>query len=352
VHTDLPLFPARASTMAGQVDALFFYLLAVSSFFSVLIAVLVVFFAIRYRRRSENEVPPRIEGSVVLEIVWTVIPLGIALSFFFWGAKIYVAMNQPPRDALQVYVVGKQWMWKIQHADGQREINELHVPVNRPVQLTMTSEDVIHDFFVPAFRIKKDVLPGRYETLWFEATRPGRYHLFCSQYCGTNHSRMTGWVDVLEPREYQAWLSGGASAESLASTGAKLFAQHACNTCHRPDSLARGPNLEGLFGRPVRLSNGQTATADDAYIRESIVNPAAKLVEGYQPIMPTYQGLISEEGILQLVAYIKSLAKPSPAGIEMLPPTNLSPASPGAAPPPPGPTPGPAPRGASEKGAA
>jgi len=339
MRTDFPLFPDRASTMATHVDALFFYLLTVSAFFSVLIAFLVVYFAIRYRRRSEEFVPPRIEGSLTLEIVWTVIPLGIALSFFFWGARIFVSMNQPPRDALQVYIVGKQWMWKVQHADGQKEINELHVPVNRPVQLTMTSEDVIHDFFIPAFRMKRDVVPGRYETAWFEATRAGRYHIFCAQYCGTNHSRMVGWVSVLEPREYQSWLAGGAASESLASAGARLFAQHACNTCHRPDSLARGPNLEGLYGRLVRLSNGQTLIADEAYIRESILNPSAKIVAGYQPIMPTFQGLIGEEGILQLTAYIKSLGKPSAGGPEMLPPTSQSPLG-GAVPPPGAPTPG------------
>lgn len=319
----LPFFPDQASAMAPRVDNLYFYLLAVSAFFSILIASLVIFFAIRYRRRSEEELPAGIEGSLKLELAWTVIPLMIALSFFFWGARLFFAMNRPPNDALQVYVVGKQWMWKIQHADGQREINELHVPVGRAVRLTMTSEDVIHDFFVPAFRMKKDVVPGRYTMAWFTATRPGRYHLFCSQYCGTKHSTMIGWVDVMEPAAFQAWLAGGSGSESLASTGAKLFQQHACNTCHRPDSLARGPNLEGLFGKQVRLSDGRTIVADEGYIRESIVNPAAKIVEGYQPIMPTFQGLIDEEGILQLTAYIKSLGKPSPgAGAEMLPPNN------------------------------
>jgi cytochrome c oxidase subunit 2 len=322
----LPFFPEQASTMAPRVDNLYFYLLAVSAFFSVLIALLVIIFAIRYRRRSEAELPKPVEGSLKLEIAWSVIPLAIALSFFFWGAKLFFAMNRPPNDALQVYIIGKQWMWKIQHADGQREINELHVPVGRAVRLTMTSEDVIHDFFVPAFRMKKDVLPGRYTMAWFTATRPGRYHLFCAQYCGTKHSAMIGWVDVMEPAAFQSWLAGGTASESLASAGAKLFQQHACNTCHRPDSLARGPNLEGLFGRPVKLSDGRTIVADESYIRESIVNPGAKLVEGYQPIMPTFQGLIDEEGILQLTAYIKTLGKPSAAaGAQLLPPTNLAP---------------------------
>jgi cytochrome c oxidase subunit II len=323
VGPTLPFFPDQASAMASRVDNLYFYLLAVSAFFSLLIASLVIFFAIRYRRRSADELPTGIEGSLKLELAWTIIPLAISLSFFFWGARLFFAMNRPPNDALQVYVVGKQWMWKIQHADGQREINELHVPVGRAVRLTMTSEDVIHDFFVPAFRMKKDVVPGRYTMAWFTATRPGRYHLFCSQYCGTKHSTMIGWVDVMEPSAFQAWLAGGSASESLASAGAKLFQQHACNTCHRPDSLARGPNLEGLFGKQVRLSDGRTIVADESYIRESIVNPAAKIVEGYQPIMPTFQGLIDEERILQLTAYIKSLSKPvSGTGAEMLPPNN------------------------------
>ncbi len=304
--------------MAGRVDALYFYLLAVSAFFATLIALLVIIFAIKYRRRSEAELPRGIEGSLKLEVAWSVIPLIIALSFFFWGAKLFFAMNRPPNDALEVYVVGKQWMWKIQHADGQREINELHVPVNRAVRLTMTSEDVIHDFFVPAFRMKKDVLPGRYTTAWFEASKPGRYHLFCAQYCGTKHSAMIGWINVMEPSDYQAWLSGGAASESLAAAGAKLFQRHACNTCHRPDSLARGPNLEGLFNKEVQLSEGRTVVADESYIRESILTPNAKIVMGFQPIMPTFQGLVSEEELLQLVAYVKSLSKPSllplPAG--------------------------------------
>ncbi|MEO8431202.1 MAG: cytochrome c oxidase subunit II [Acidobacteriota bacterium] len=323
MRTDFPLFPERASTMASQVDALYFYLIAVSAFFALLIAILVIYFAIRYRRRSEEEVPPGTRGGMLLEIAWTVIPFCISMTFFLWGAKIFFRMNRPPDNALQIYVVGKQWMWKLQHADGMREINELHVPVGRPVQLTMTSEDVIHSFFVPAFRMKRDVVPGRYSTVWFEATRPGRFHLFCTQYCGTNHAKMIGWVEVMEPIAYESWISGGGGSESLASEGSKLFQQHACNSCHRPDSLARGPNLQGLFGRHVNLADGRTLVADETYIRESILNPAAKVVEGFQPIMPTYKGLIGEEGILQLIAYVKSVSNGNPAaGTEMLPPNN------------------------------
>ena len=313
-----PLFPQQASSMAPRVDALYFYLVAVTIVFSLMIGIAILYFAIKYRRRSESELPHGIEGSLKLEIAWSVIPLLFTLSFFAWGTSIFFAMNRVPDEAIEVSVVGKQWMWKFQHADGQREINELHVPLGRPVRLVMASEDVIHSFYVPAFRLKRDVLPGRVATLWFEATKPGRYHLFCAEYCGTKHSGMIGWLEVMEPTAFQAWLAGGTGSESLASAGAKLFQQHACNTCHRPDSLARGPNLEGLYGKPVALEGGGTVVADESYIRESIVMPNAKRVAGFQPIMPTFQGLISEEGLLQLVAYVKSLSKaePPPGGVQ------------------------------------
>ena len=313
-----PLFPQQASSMAPRVDALYFYLVAVTIVFSLMIGIAILYFAIKYRRRSESELPHGIEGSLKLEIAWSVIPLLFTLSFFAWGTSIFFAMNRVPDEAIEVSVVGKQWMWKFQHADGQREINELHVPLGRPVRLVMASEDVIHSFYVPAFRLKRDVLPGRVATLWFEATKPGRYHLFCAEYCGTKHSGMIGWLEVMEPTAFQAWLAGGTGSESLASAGAKLFQQHACNTCHRPDSLARGPNLEGLYGKPVALEGGGRAIADESYIRESIVMPNAKRVAGFQPIMPTFQGLISEEGLLQLVAYVKSLSKaePPPGGVQ------------------------------------
>src|SRR5262249_15374136 len=322
----LPHCPDQASTVAGRVDGHYFYRLAVSVFFATLIALSVIVFAIPYRRRSEGELPRGIEGSLKLELAWTVIPLFISLSFFFWGAKIFFAMNRVPDDAIEINVIGKQWMWKVQHADGQREINELHVPVGRPVRLTMTSEDVIHDFFVPAFRMKQDSGPGQYTRTWFEASKPGRYHIFCSQYCGTKHSSMIGWVHAMEPGDFQAWLAGGAASESLASAGAKLFQRHACNTCHRPDSLARGPNLEGLFGKQVQLADGRTVVADESYLRESILTPNNKIVAGFQPIMPTFQGLVSEEELLQLVAYVKSLSKPAaaapPQSSRVLPPSN------------------------------
>jgi cytochrome c oxidase subunit 2 len=302
-----PLFPESASTIAGRVDALYFFLLGVAIFFSLLIAGLIVFCAVKYHRRGRDQVGEQIHGSTLLEIGWSVIPLLITMVIFVWGASVYFAMARPPDETLNIYVVGKQWMWKFQHLDGQREINELHVPVGRPVKLITTSEDVIHDFFVPAFRMKADVIPGRYVSIWFQPTKPGSYHLFCAEYCGTRHSGMVGQVIVMEPAEYQAWLSGGAPEGSLASTGAKLFADLACNTCHRPDAQGRGPVLEGLFGKTVQLQSGEKVTVDEAYVRESILTPSAKITAGFQPIMPTFQGLVTEEQLLALIEYVKSL---------------------------------------------
>jgi cytochrome c oxidase subunit 2 len=303
-----PLFPERASTMAGRVDALYFFLLAISIFFSLLIAGLIVYYAVKYRRRSPVSVGASIDGGMLLEVTWSVIPFLITMVIFVWGASVFFAMSRPPDETLNVYVVGKQWMWKFQHLDGQREINELHVPVGRAVKLIMTSEDVIHDVFVPAFRVKADVLPGRYTSIWFQATKPGRYHLFCAEYCGTKHSGMIGEVVVMEPSEYQTWLGGGAEV-SLASAGEKLFQDLACITCHRADSQGRGPILQGLLGKTVQLQSGESVVADEAYLRESILNPSARITAGFQPIMPAFQGLITEEQLLQLIEYIKSLKK-------------------------------------------
>jgi cytochrome c oxidase subunit II len=304
----IPLFPEEASTLAGKVDALYFFLLAVSAFFVVLIAVMILFFAVKYRRRSENEHGTPIHGGLILETVWTIIPLGLALVMFVWSADIYFQAYQPPKgNSISVYVLAKQWMWKFQHMDGQREINELHVPVNQKIKLIMTSQDVIHSFFVPDFRIKMDVLPGRYRTLWFQATEPGTYHLFCAEYCGTGHSRMVGQVIVMKPADYQAWIAGGVGNDTLAAAGEKLFTDLSCITCHNAESGARGPVLNGLFNQKIRLQSGQTVVADDAYLRESIMDPAAKVAAGYQPIMPTYQGLVNEEQLLELIEYIKTL---------------------------------------------
>jgi cytochrome c oxidase subunit 2 len=305
--TGTPLFPESASTLATRVDALFFYLLAIAIFFSLLIAGLIVYYAVRFKRRSPEEVGSHIHGGMALELTWTFIPFVIVMTIFVWGASVYFAMARPPDETLNIYVVGKQWMWKFQHLDGQREINELHVPVGRPVKLIMTSEDVIHDVFVPAFRVKADVIPGRYTSIWFNPTKRGRYHLFCAEYCGTRHSGMVGEVVVMDPTAYQTWLSGGGPEGSLAEGGAKLFASLACNTCHRPDAQGRGPVLEGLFGKTVTLQSGETITVDEAYVRESILNPSAKITAGFQPIMPTFQGLVSEEQLLELIEYVKSL---------------------------------------------
>jgi len=303
------LFPVQASTMAPDVDHLLYFLLAVSTFFTCLIFFCIFYFAIRYRRRGEKEIPREVEGSLALELAWSIFPALLTMVMFVWGANIFIRMQRPPDDAIPVYVVAKQWMWKLQHMEGQREINELHIPVNRPVKLIMTSEDVIHSFYVPAFRTKQDVLPGRYTTEWFQPSAPGRYHLFCAEYCGTKHTGMIGWIDVMEPADYQSWLGGGRGTGTLAEGGEKLFQSLACINCHHLTDQGRCPSLVAIYGQPVKLSTGQTVKADEAYIRESILNPTAKVVAGYQPIMPTFQGLVSEEDILQLIEYIKSLGQ-------------------------------------------
>ena len=307
------LFPESASTIAGQVDSLFFFLISVSLFFGLLIATLIVVLSIRYRRREgRNEAGDPVHGSMPLEIAWTLIPLAIAMVMFLWGASVYMTMARPPDDAHEIFVVGKQWMWKLQHLEGRREINELHVPVGQPVKLTMTSEDVIHSFYIPAFRIKSDVVPGRYSTAWFEATQVGTYHLFCAEYCGTDHSRMIGSIVVMEPSDFQVWLSGGRAAAggttlSPGEVGRQLFAQKGCATCHRGVSGMLGPSLAGLFGKERSFTDGSTAVADEEYLRQSILTPQAHVVVGYQPVMPTFKGQIDEEGLLALIQYIKSL---------------------------------------------
>ena len=292
--------------MAPRVDAYFFFLCAVSIFFSALIFVLILTFALKYRRRSETEQPPDIHGSVILEVLWIGIPLVLVCIMFIWSAALFVKMSRPPANAMEVNVVAKQWMWKLQHPDGQREINELHVPIGQPVKLIMTSQDVIHDFCVPAFRMKMDVLPGRYTTEWFTATRIGEYHLFCNQYCGTNHAQMIGKVVVMEPDKYQAWLSGAVVDQTPVVAGQQLFAQYSCITCHSQQA----PTMANLFGSRVRVYEDgvlKTVTADENYLRESIVDPNRKIVEGYKPIMPNYAPILSEEQINELIAYIKTL---------------------------------------------
>ncbi|MEM7481501.1 MAG: cytochrome c oxidase subunit II [Acidobacteriota bacterium] len=317
------MFPEAASTFAGEVDTLYFVWIAVSLFFSVLIAAFIIFFFMKYRRREWYQYGNQAEVKTLpLEITWSVIPLIITLAMFAWGAKVFFDLSRPPVDADAYYAVGKQWMWKFQHPEGVREINDLHVPVGRPIQLTMTSEDVIHSFYVPAFRVKKDVLPGRYTTVWFEATQPGRYHLFCAEYCGTEHSRMIGSVYALSPEDYESWLATGVAGPTLQASGEELFEQFACATCHQVGDgasvdatrLARGPALRGLFGTEVALASGRTVTADESYIRQSILNPQADIVAGWQPIMPTFKGQVTAEQVNALVDFIKSLDG-EPAGV-------------------------------------
>jgi cytochrome c oxidase subunit II len=301
----LPLWPDSASTMSGQVDALYIYLLLVAGVMTAVIFFAVFVLAVKYRRKPGVEAH-QIEGSTPLEIAWSVIPFGVMLTFFIWGAVIFFQERTPPADATEVYVVAKQWMWKIEHMEGQREINELHVPTGQNIKLIMTSQDVIHSFYIPAFRLKQDVLPGRYTTLWFKATKPGHYHLFCAEYCGTMHSGMGGDIVVMEPQEYAQWLASGTAAP-LQETGRELFASLGCSTCHRSDVQGRGPSLAGIYNKPVLLEDGRTVTADDDYLRESILNPTAKIVSGFKPIMPTFQGIVNEDQLNALVAYVKSL---------------------------------------------
>lgn len=308
--SELRWFPPSASTVSVEQDLLFLYVLGVCLFFALLVFALLTIFAVKYRRRSEDQVVRQVEGNLALELFWTAIPLVLVMSFFAWGADLFFRIRRAPADPLEVYVVAKQWMWKIQHQQGPREINNLHIPVGVPVKLTMTSEDVIHSFYVPAFRVKQDVLPGRYTTLWFEATKPGTYHLFCTEYCGTDHAGMGGSVIVMEREEYEAWLGGGKAGESLTVAGERLFGQLGCITCHGELPGARGPSLRGVYNHEVTLATGQVVIADDAYLRESIMAPQEKVVAGYEPIMPQYPGVISEEGLLQLIAYIRSLAPP------------------------------------------
>jgi cytochrome c oxidase subunit 2 len=308
---NFPLWPQQASTMASRVDALYIFLLVVTGMMALLVCAFVIFFAARFRHRP-GVCAEQIEGSTPLEITWSAIPFLIFMVIFAWGAAVYFKERTPPTDSTEVYVVAKQWMWKLEHAEGQREINELHVPVGRDVRLIMTSQDVIHSFFIPAFRIKQDVLPGRYSVAWFRATKPGVYHLFCAEYCGTQHSGMVGDIVVQEPAQYEAWMNGGSTGP-LSASGEKIFGELGCATCHRTDTQGRGPSLQGVFGKPVELADGRTVTADENYLRECILDPGARRVKGFQPIMPTFQGLVTEEQVNALVAYIKAISAVKPA---------------------------------------
>lgn len=325
------MFPDQASTFAWQVDALYFYLIFISLAFMIPILGVIFFFGIRYNEKEKYAAPEGLHGSILLETTWSVIPFIISMSIFLGGAYVFFTQYRMPEDAMGVYVVGKQWMWKMQHETGHSEINELHVPVNRKVKLTMTTEDALHSVFIPAFRTKMDVVPGRYTYLWFEATVPGEYHLFCAEFCGLNHAGMIGKVIVMEERDFDNWLSGSVSGQTPVEAGRDLFTNKlGCASCHTGGADQRGAKLEGIFGQEVKLVGGRTVIADEAYIRDSILNPGTNVVEGYQPIMPTFKGQVTEEQLVSLVAYIKSLSGDAPG------------TTPSAAPPAPGATAAPA----------
>lgn len=298
------LFPQQASSFAPETDLFYLFLWSVTAFFVLLIFGLIVFLGVRYRRRSPDEMPGPTVTDTRLEMTWTIIPFIISMVIFFWGARLFFNYYRPPADALEIRVIGKQWMWKIQHPDGTREINTLHVPLNQNIRLTLASQDVIHSFYLPEMRVKQDAVPGRYAVMWFKPTKVGTYHLFCAEYCGTLHSGMIGKVVVMEPEEYQQWLSGSIPGETPADSGAKLFSSLGCRSCHG----VQAPSLAGVFGTQVKLADGSTVLADENYIRQSILDSTSQIVEGYPPIMPSFRGQVSEEQLMDLTAYIKSLA--------------------------------------------
>jgi cytochrome c oxidase subunit II len=300
------LFPREASTIAPYMDALYFFLLGMTVTGLLLVGAILLTFSLRYRKEV-HPVATQIEGSTLLEATWTIIPLGIFLVAFVWGALLYFRIYTPPVNAMNIYVVGKQWMWKAEHPGGQHEINALHVPTGQPIQLTMISQDVFHSFSIPDFRIKREVIPGRYSTVWFEATTPGTYHLFCTQYCGTNHSAMIGEITALSPADYRKWTQESTSGMSLAQNGERLFASMGCNACHSGNAAGRGPSLAGVYGSKLTLTNGSQVLVNEAYLRDAILNPSQHVTAGYAPIMPTYQGQISEDGLIDLVEYLKTL---------------------------------------------
>jgi cytochrome c oxidase subunit 2 len=298
-------------------DMLYLFIAAVSAFFVVLVAALVVIFAIKFHRRHPDEVGADIHGSLALELTWTFIPFVLAMAMFVWGADVFFRLSRPPADSMEFFAVGKQWMWKIQHPSGVREINELHVPMGRPIRITLGSEDVIHDFSIPAMRVKMDAVPGKLTTLWFTPTVTGTYHLFCAEYCGTKHSGMIGQVIVMTPQDYEAWLGGGGTpGASPAALGEKSFTELGCSSCHKGDGTGIGPSLNGVFGSVVTLTAGGTVTADENYLRESIMNPQAKVVKGFPSPspMPSFQSTVSEEQLMQVIAYVKTLKTAPPAG--------------------------------------
>jgi cytochrome c oxidase subunit II len=307
---NFPLFPDQAAETAWEIDSIAFYEFSVAAFFTALIFLFIVTFAARYRRGIKaNRTDPPLH-SRAMEVLWIGVPLVLEVVMFIWATVLFHRMYEPPPDALEVYVVGKQWMWYTQHSEGRAEINELHVPLGQAIKLTMTSQDVIHSFYIPAFRMKQDVLPGRYTSMWFRPTKVGRYHLFCAEYCGTNHSGMVGWVEVMEPSEFEQWLTGAAAGPSMADQGEQLFVQYHCAGCHRGSQVVNAPRLDGVYGRPVPIQQGNEVNftlADERYIRDSIIEPKKEVVAGYQPLMPAFKDRISEQDLLKIIAYIKSI---------------------------------------------
>jgi cytochrome c oxidase subunit 2 len=308
-----PLFPNAASRVAQQTDYLYWGFIILSGAIVLIVFCPIVYFLIKYREgKSADRSPPRLPQNTI-EITWTLIPLLVMICFYVWGAKHYFVIERPPPGSMEVNVVGRQWMWKIQHPEGNREINELHVPLGRIVRLTMTSQDVIHSFFLPEFRIKQDVVPGRYSTEWFKADRPGTYHIFCSEFCGTHHSGMVGSVIVMNPAEYEDWLVTGRPGSTMVQSGERLYRELGCSGCHSGNSVVRAPPLEGVYNKPVPLTSGEVTLADEAYLRDSILFPAKQIVGGYTNDMPSFQGRINEEELLQVIAYLKSLGTTVPA---------------------------------------
>jgi cytochrome c oxidase subunit 2 len=300
------LMPTAASTIAGRTDALFFSLLGVSAAMALLLTVLAVVFCIRYRKGSNvsrRNAPDHANG---LEWTWTVAPLLAFIGLYLWGAYDYSALTRPPGDAMPVFVVAKQWVWTLEHANGVREIDELHIPVGKPVRLLMSSQDVIHSFYVPEFRIKQDVVPGRYTSIWFTATRAGTYHLLCAEFCGTDHASMAGGIVAMPPEQFSQWLAQGRNGPDLIARGYRLFREHGCAGCHDARSSVHAPSLEHLFGRRIFLQEGRAVIADETYIRDSIIEPTKDVVAGYAPIMPSFAGQFSESDLMALVQYLRS----------------------------------------------
>ena len=312
----LSWLPEEASNLAGKVDNVLLVVTVVSVFFFLLISVFLVYYALKYRRRSEDDHTPYITGNIVIEVIWTVVPSILLMVFFAWGYIEFVHMKTPPQDATEVNVTARQWMWEFEYYDGKKTINELYVQKDRPVRMVMQSEDVIHSFFVPAFRVKQDVLPGRYTQLWFTPTKAGDFDLFCAEYCGTGHSQMRATVHVLSPEAFSRWMNKGkggteeAQAAELSpqERGKKVYQEKGCSACHSVDgSPIVGPTFKGLFGHKVELESGETITADENYIRHSILEPQAQIVKGYQPVMPSFKGKLTDKEITGVIEYIKSL---------------------------------------------